>query len=75
MSRRTKSTIAAVIVGATLGLGSSPALAHGGSVTPAAEGQDCRNLDLNEKGQAGHAVQGLSTAGEHGAAARWGHCG
>lgn len=54
-------------------LAASPALAHGGSVSPADE-QPCRNLNLNERGAAAHAQDGLSAAGEHGAAVAWAHC-
>lgn len=55
-------------------LAASPALAHGGSVSPPADEQPCRNLNLNERGAAAHAQDGLSAAGEHAAAVAWAHC-
>ncbi len=72
--RKSYAAVAALAAGGLL-LGAVPAMAHGGSVSPPSEQQDCRNLELNEKGEGGNAEHGTSTAGENGSAADWSHCG
>lgn len=66
--------VVAALTAAVLGLAAAPAAAHGGSVAAPAEQQDCRDLALHDKGEAGHAQGGTATAGDADSAVEWGHC-
>lgn len=64
----------AALTAGLLAFGTVPAWAHGGSVDPPAEQQDCRDLALYAKGEGSNAKGGLTTAGDNGRAVEWGHC-
>lgn len=66
--------VVAALMAAILGVAVMPAAAHGGSVAPPTDEQQCRDLALYDKGQAGHAEGGSATAGDAGSAVTWGHC-
>lgn len=73
VKRRRVATVT-ILSSLMLAMGAMPAFAHGGSVDPPSDQQECRNMDLNEKGEASNAEGGLSTAGDSGSAAKWDHC-
>lgn len=75
-TRRASPFIAAAsLAAASFVFGAPAAAAHGGSVSPPSEQQECRNLALYDKGEGSHGKKGTNTAGEHDSAVNWGHCG
>lgn len=71
---RTRLSGVAALIAVVLAFAAAPAAAHGGSVAPPTEQQDCRNLALYDNGEGGHAKGGMVTAGDANSTVEWGHC-